>query len=272
LTIALAAPLILAAMGGYTSERTGVINIGLEGMMLLAACATAVAGIPFGPLVGLGAGMLAAISLSLLHWLMTQKFSIDHVISGMAINAIALGGSNFLFGKFSDPSHNGGVPHFDVWLYYGIALVLPLLLWLYSRYTRGGLRMLATGADPDKSRLMGLSPVAIRFWGLLATGVFTALGGALLVSDAELFTDNMTAGRGFIALAALIVGGWRPLPTFLICLAFGFFSSLQLRFQGTTVVQWVPSQAWAALPYVVTIVALAGFLGRNRTPAGLGKP
>ncbi len=128
--------------------------------------------------------------------------------------------------------------------------------------------MVAVGADPDKARLMGLRPGRIRLIALLATGVFTGLAGALLVSDAAIYTNNITAGRGYIALAALIVGGWRPLPAFAVCLALGFFSSLQLRFQGS----YIPSQAWAALPYVLTIVALAGFLGKNRTPAGLGKP
>jgi simple sugar transport system permease protein len=94
----------------------------------------------------------------------------------------------------------------------------------------------------------------------------------MLVSDSGVFTNTITAGKGYIALAALIVGGWRPLPTLAVCLAIGFFSSLQLRFQGTSVLEKIPSQAWASLPYVVTIIALAGFLGKNRTPAGLGKP
>ena len=175
MTIALASPLILAAMGGYTSERSGVINIGLEGMMLIAACLTAVIGIPYGAVAGLGAAVVAATLLSSLHWLMTQKYAVDHVISGMGINAVAEGGASFVFGRFADPKHEGGVPHLSVWIYYGLALAVPIALWLYTRHTKGGLRMVAVGADPDKSRLMGLQPSRIRFLALLATGLFTGL-------------------------------------------------------------------------------------------------
>ena len=272
LTLALGAPLILASMGGYTSERSGVINIGLEGMMMIAACMTAVVGIPLGPVAGLAAALVSATLLSSLHWLVTQKYSVDHVISGMGINAVAAGAASFVFGKFADPKHEGGVPHLSVWIYYVLAIVAPLALWLYTQRARGGLRMVAVGADPEKSRLMGLSPGRIRFVALFATGLFTGLAGALLVSDAAIYTNNITAGRGYIALAALVVGGWRPLPTLMVCLGLGFLGSLQLRFQGTDVLAVIPSQAWASLPYLVTIIALAGFLGKNRTPAGLGKP
>jgi simple sugar transport system permease protein len=271
LSLGLASPLILAAMGGYTSERSGVVNIGLEGMMLMAASLMAVVASSLGAWQGVAAALLAACLLSALHWLMTQTFQIDHVISGMAINAIALGGSSFLYEQFSKSGPSGRMPHPDVWFFYGIALVAPNLLWAVSRFTRPGLRLMAIGADPAKARLMGVQPVPIRFWALVATGCFTGLAGALLVSDTGVFTNNMTAGRGFIALAALVISGWRAVPCFAICLGFGFFSALQLRFQGTDTLAFIPSQAWASLPYVITIIALVGFLGKNRTPAGLGK-
>ena len=265
-------PLALAAMGGYASERSGVINIGLEGMMLIAACVAAVLATQAGPVVGLLGAIAAGTLLSLLHWLMTQKFSLNHVVSGMGVNAVAAGAASFIFGKFGSPSHDGSMPHLPTWTFFTLGLAIPFLLSFYATKTRGGLRLTAVGADPDKARLMGLVPTRIRGIAALATGVFTALAGVLLVSDVGVYTNNITAGKGYVALAALVVGGWRPLPSLAICLGIGFLSSLQYRFQGIGVVQAIPSQAWQALPYLVTIAALAGFLGKNRTPAGLGKP
>jgi len=273
LTITLSTPLILAAMGGFTSERCGVINIGLEGMMLMSAAVTALVSSAVGPWPGLLAGIASAIVLSTLHWLATQHYRMDHVISGMAINALAAGGTNFLWNRLSDPNRTGEIATVPVVFFQWIAFALPFVLWLYVRFARGGLRLLAVGSDPDKARLMGVSPLRVRLFGLLATGVFTGLGGAMLVAENGVFTDNMTSGRGYIALAALILGGWRPLPAFLACVAFGFFSAARLQLQGATFAGInPPSAVWASLPYIVTVIALAGFLGRNRTPAGLGKP
>jgi simple sugar transport system permease protein len=262
--------MVLAAMGGYTSERSGVINIGLEGKMLAAACITALVSGHVGATAGLFAGIAAAISLSLLHWLMTQQFQVDHVISGMAINLLADGATNFLSGRYRDTQE---IPQLPLAFYWVIAMILPFALWFYSRRTRGGLRLVSVGSDPDKSRLMGIQPLRVRLAGLIATGVFTGLAGAMLVTDIGRFTDRMTSGRGYIALAALIIGGWRPIPTFLACILFGFFSALRIQLEGSNVFgASIPSQFWAMLPYVVTVIALAGFLGRNRAPAGLGKP
>jgi simple sugar transport system permease protein len=190
----------------------------------------------------------------------------------MALNAIAAGGTNFMHLKFTDEAHKGSVPNLPTWVFYILAFLVPVLLWLYVRQTRGGLRLLAVGSDPDKARLMGVQPMRVRFFGLLATGILTGIAGVELVAYTGVFTDNMTAGRGYIALAALILGGWRPLPALGACLAFGFFSALQVQLQGATLLSVkIPAEMWAALPYLVTIVALAGFLGKNRTPAGLGK-
>lgn len=272
LTVALSTPLILAAMGGFTSERGGVINIALEGMMLMAACVDALTAPKFGPVGALCFGIVAATSMSLLHWLVTQVYRIDHVISGMAINAVAAGGTNFMYLKFGDAARRGSLANLPAWTFYVFAFVAPFALLWYARQTRGGLRLLAVGSDPDKARLIGVQPVQVRLFGLLATGLFTGVAGVGLVAYTGVFTDNMTAGRGYIALAALILGGWRPVPALLACLAFGFFSALQVQLQGAAVLGLqVPTELWAALPYLVTIVALAGFLGKNRTPAGLGK-
>ncbi|MFZ4506188.1 MAG: ABC transporter permease [Fimbriimonas sp.] len=273
LTLTLAAPLVLAAMGGYMSERSGVVNIALEGKMLMAACVTAMTAWTFGPVASLGFGVLAAIALSLLHALATQHFRIDAIVSGMAVNALAAGGSNFVLQRFDDPSRSGQFPALPLQLFYVFAFAVPVLLWLQSKYFREGLHLIAVGADPEKARQAGLNPSKVRARALVFTGVYCGFAGALLATETGGFTDGMTAGRGYIALAALILGGWRPLPTLGACVAFGFFSALRLQLQGTPVFGVeLPSELWASLPYVATLVALAGLLGRVRPPAGLGKP
>ncbi len=270
-TLILTTPLALAAMGGYASERSGVVNIGLEGLMLTAACTAAVAAPHFGPGGALAIALFVTIVMSVLHWMATQIYRIDHVISGMVLNLIAAGATNFIASLFNATS--SGVPHFPLALYEGLAIFLPFLTWLYVRFTRGGLRLVATGADPDKARLAGIVPERVRLAALIMTGVFTGLSGAMLVAYTTGFTDEMTAGRGYIALAALVVGGWRPLPTLGACLAFGILTALRVQYAGVTVLGVSPpSEFWAALPYLATVVAIAGLLGRGRTPAGLGKP
>lgn len=272
-TLVLAAPLIFAAIGGFFSERSGVINIALEGKMLISAVTVYLVAIATGSaVVGVAGGVAAAVLLSLLHWLLTQKFKIDPIVSGMAINALAFGAANFLDKKFTNPNQSG-FPKLPTFLFWGFALLLPFIVWLYVQRTRGGLRLLAVGSDPDKARQMGVFPHRIRCVSLLATGVCCGLAGALIVTNAGSYTDNMTAGRGFIALAALIIGGWRPLPSLIACIAFGMFQQLQIQLQGTKLLGLeLPRELWLCLPYVVTIVALAGLLGKNRTPSGLGKP
>lgn len=268
------APLVLATMGGYCSERGGVINIGLEGKMLIAAAVTALVGAGTeNAYFGLCAGIGSAVLLSWFHWLLTQVYQIDHIVSGMAINAIAIGSSNFLDKQFTDPDRAHGIPTLPLNAFYVAALLAPLALAWFTHRTRGGLRLLAVGSDPSKSRQMGVKPFLVRFYGLTVTGVLCGLSGALIFSNSKWFTDGMTAGRGFIALAALILGGWRPIPAAIACLVFGFFDSMQIIFQGTRIGGVVvPSEFWSSLPYVITVVALAGFLGKSRVPSGLGKP
>lgn len=271
--LVLAAPLILAAMGGYTSERGGVINIALEGKMLGGACAFFLVSVHTGDLrMGLAAGIATAVVLSLLHWLATQVLNVDQIISGMAVNALAFGGSNFANQTFADPS-GGTLPPVPTNVLVGTALILPLLLALYTRSTRGGLRLLASGSDPVKARLAGIKPLYVRLLALVSTGIFCGLAGALIVGNSGQFSDGMTAGRGFIALAALILGGWRPIPAALAALAFGLVQAIQLQLQGTKLMgAQIPTEVWYALPYIVTVVALAGFMGKgSKAPAGLGK-
>jgi general nucleoside transport system permease protein len=283
-TLVLSAPLILAAMGGLTSERSGIINIALEGKMLMAAAAITIVTLATGSMWwGLLAGIGAAAILALAHWLFTQLYQIDHIVSGMAINALAFGASGVLGRRFIDPAADAlrsqttfllGIRlELPYHLFVMLGLAAPFLLMLYIRRTRGGLQLNAVGNSPDKSRQMGIEPARIRLIALCATGLFCGLAGAVLVTNVGGFTDGMTAGRGFIALAALILGGWRPVQAMLACFLFGLFEAIRIQFQGTEVFgATLPSQVWASLPYLVTIVALAGFLGRSRAPAGLGKP
>ncbi|MBA4292903.1 sugar ABC transporter permease [bacterium] len=272
-TLAYSSPLILCALGGLFSERSGVINIGLEGKMLAAACATAFVGAASqNAVVGLSAGIGIAIVLSLLHWILTQVYQIDHIISGMGINALALGGTSLVSKTFVELGGKDAAI-FPREIYYLAAWVAAAGIWYLFRSTRPGLRIFAVGNDPDKSRQMGLKPLRIRLQSLLMTGVLTGLAGALIATNAGRFSDEMTSGRGYIALAALILGGWKPWPTLLAALAFGFFGSLQLILQGRDLGGLaVPGEFWQALPYLITLIALAGMLGKNRAPAGLGQP
>jgi len=272
-SLVLATPLILAAMGGLTCERSGIMNIALEGFMLTAACVSALVGAATeSAILGLIAGIGSSVLLSLFHDLLTQTFTMDQIVSGMGINAIAFGGTNFLDKRFTDVDRAGVIPGFPTSAYVAIALMLPVILAVYVAHTRGGLRLWAVGNDPEKARQMGVRPGTVRFWALLWTGVFCGLAGTMLVADAGRFTDGMTAGRGFIALAALILGSWRPVQAALVCVVFGAFQALQLLLQGTRLFgAEIPSQVWNAVPYLVTVLALVGFLGRNRAPAGLGK-
>ncbi len=269
-TLAYSSPLILGALAGLFSERSGVVNIGLEGKMLAAACATAFVGqASANPLIGLVAGIVTATIFSILHWVLTQVYKIDHIISGMGINAIALGGTSLIAKTYLDISEKE-MPTFPVAIYYIAAWVAAVTVWYLLKTTRPGLRLFAVGNNPDKSRQMGLKPLVIRFQALLATGLLTGLAGALIATNAGKFSEDMTSGRGYIALAALILGGWKPWPTLAAAVAFGFFGSLQLILQGQN--SSIPGQFWQALPYLITLVALAGMVGKNRAPAGLGQP
>lgn len=264
-SLTLAAPLALAATAGYLSERSGVVNIALEGKML-AACGTLALLAPrIGVWPALVLALVAAMVLSILHWVATQLYRIDGIISGMVVNLLALGGTSFAALAFPT---EGEMPTVPRELLYAVALVMPFLIGFYVAHTRGGLRLLASGSDPEKARLVGVSPLAVRFWALLGCGALAGLAGALLVTETRVFTEGMTAGRGFIALAALILGGWRPVPTLIACLVFGVADAARIAFQGTG---GIPSEVWSMLPYLATLLALAGAVSRGRAPAGLGR-
>ena len=271
-TITLTAPYLLAAMAGFTSERGGVINIGLEGKIVASTVFAAIVGIAsHNPWLGMLGGLTASVVMAWLHLGLTQAFNVDHIVSGMALNALALGSANFLDRKLQ-LSEGHQLPVVPSGVLVVVAVILPFALWAAQKWTKWGLRLTAVGADPEKARQMGINPLLVRAGGLTLTGLFCGLSGVLLVSHSGFYTDGMVAGRGYIALAALILGGWRPLPTFGACVVFGLSQAVQVQLQGTVLLGMnIPREIWLSLPYLVTVVALAGFLGGSKPPAGLGK-
>jgi simple sugar transport system permease protein len=272
--IRLATPLLLAALGGLFSERSGVINIGLEGLMLAGAFTAAVTTHYSGnPWVGLLAAILAGIGVALIHAVACIRYRADQVVSGTAINILFLGVPALLSGAmFASTGATPQIPKEQLLPYAPIILafaLVPATWWVLNR-TPFGLRLRAVGENPEAADTAGVNVARIRYAGVLLSGALAAIGGAYLsIGQSSLFTRNMTAGRGFIALAALIFGKWRPVQTMLACLLFGVAEALSIQMQG---VSQIPVQFIQIIPYVLTIVVLAGFIGHSRAPRALGLP
>lgn len=279
-TIRLSTPLILAALGGLFSERAGVINIALEGMMLAgaftAAAVTHAAGNPF---VGLLAGMAAGMVIAAIHAVACIRYRADQVVSGTAINILMLGMPPFLSGAFFLSS--GATPQIPKnqlipWTPIIIAFALVPLTWYVLYKTPFGLRIRSVGENPEAADAAGVRVARMRYAGVLLSGVLAGIGGAYLsIGQSSLFTRNMTSGRGFIALAALIFGKWRPVQTMLACLLFGFTEAVTIQMQGVVKLPSgddIPVQFIQMVPYLLTIIVLAGFIGSSRPPKALGIP
>jgi ABC-type uncharacterized transport system permease subunit len=286
-----ATPLIFGAMGGILSERSGVINIGLEGMMLTGAFfgifgADLTGSWFLGILVGVAAGAV----MGLVHAFVSIQLRADQVVSGTGINIIALGITGYVFiyhyGDQGTPSDISRVPNVtlpgiqdisfvgpaigNLNLLTWAALLLVPLLTLFLFRTRGGLRLRSIGEKPRAADSLGLPVLRTRYLAVTASGALAALGGVFLsIALLGSFNENMTAGRGFIALAAVIFGGWRPWGALAGALLFGFSTALAQRlpaFSESTAV------LFQALPYVLTLVVVAGVIGRSRPPAAVGVP
>ncbi|MDQ3256500.1 MAG: ABC transporter permease [Acidobacteriota bacterium] len=273
-TIRLATPLLLAALGGLYSERAGVINIALEGLMLAGAfTAAAVTYYTQSPWVGLLAAVVAGAAVAGVHAVACIHFKADQVVSGTAINILFLGVPALLSGAlFSSTGATPQIPRENLipWTPIVIAVGLVPLTWYVLNRTPFGLRLRAVGENPEAADAAGVGVARIRYAAVLLSGALAAIGGAYLsIGQASLFTRNMTAGRGFIALAALIFGKWRPVQTMLACLLFGFAEAMSIQMQG---VAKIPVQFIQIIPYVLTIVVLAGFIGASRAPRALGLP
>jgi len=287
-TIRLATPLVLAALGGLFSERSGVINIALEGKMLAgaftAAAVTYAADVRLGmgtasPWLGLLGGMIAGLFIAAIYAVSCIKFKADQVVSGAAINILMLGIPGFLSGAlFLSSGSTPQLPkdHLLPQSPYVIALaigVLVFVIWYVLYKTPFGLRLRSVGEKPEAADAAGVSVSRLRYSGVLLAGVLAGMGGAYLsIGQSSLFTRNMTAGRGFIALAALIFGKWRPVQTMLACLLFGLTEAVSIQMQGTEFGQEIPVQFINMVPYVLTIIVLAGFIGTSRPPRALGIP
>jgi simple sugar transport system permease protein len=305
-TFRVATPLILAALAGLFAERSGVFDIALEGKMLGAAFAAAAAAALTGSAwLGLGAGILFAVALSMIHAYACVTHSGNQIVSGMALNILvaglaptlglawfSLGGQTpslvgaarfkpivFPFAEaLEDVPIIGGLyseilSGHNIFVYLSIAAV-PIAAWIIYR-TRFGLRLRAVGENPEAVDTAGISVFVLRYQALIITGVLCGIAGTYLSTAQNAgFIRNMTAGQGFIALAALIFGKWRPVPTMLACFLFAFTDAIQVRLQGVDIplIGVIPVQFVQALPFVLTVIILAGFIGKSVAPKAGGIP
>jgi simple sugar transport system permease protein len=276
-TLRVSTPLIFAALGGIFSERAGVINIALEGMMLMGAFGAAVGTLAtHSPWLGAVCGMAAGMLFAALYGVCVIRLRANQIVAGTAINMLAFGLTPFLCKILYDVTGSTpaialeqrfqSAPFYLSWLLVG-------LCWFVLKRTRAGLRLSFAGENPQALDAAGIRVNRARWVAVLVGGALAGMGGASLsIFLSSAFSRNMTAGRGFMALAALIFGKWKPIPAALACLLFGLTEAVQIRLQG--VVLWgtepVPVQFIQILPYAVTVLVLAGFVGRARPPKALG--
>jgi len=295
-TLRAATPLTFAAIGGIFSERSGVVNIGLEGMMLSGAFfGIAVCGWTGSWQLGILGAMLAGGVLALIHAFFSIHLRADQIVSGTAVNFLALGVTGYLFrsiyGTEGTPNDISRIPDIEIPLLGRIPYIgdvigdMNLMIWLaillviasaiFLFKTPWGLRLRAVGEHPKAADTVGISVFGVRYAAVVFSGMLAALGGAYLsFGFGGSFNENMTIGKGFIGLAAMIAGNWRPFPAFTVCLLFGFSDALGRRLQGSDLLPDVISSPnlLSTLPYIITLVALVGIIGRSRPPAAVGRP
>ncbi|MBX3219995.1 MAG: ABC transporter permease [Labilithrix sp.] len=284
-TVRMTIPYACASLGGVLSERSGVVNIALEGILLASAlAAVAVQGVTGSAVAGLLAGVVAGALVGLVHAALVVRGRVDAIVSGLALNLALGGGTRFvlraLYGSSSNSPSVRGVRFGEgLGLFARTALdpfvlstlaVAALCAWGLAR-TRFGLRLRACGEDPSAAQAVGVDVARTRLVAVTLGGAVCGLGGAALAFELHQFQAGMTGGRGFIALAAVIVAGWRPWPAVGACLAFAALDALQIVLQNQT---RVPAQIFAVLPFVATLLALAVVSRRSAgggAPAGIGK-
>ena len=305
-TIRLSVPLLLACLAGLYSERAGIFDIGLEGKMLAGAFAAGAAAAVFGSAwVGLLMAVFVSVGLALVHGFASITHRGNQIVSGVAINFIAAGSTIILgqawfsqggrtpslpaegrFGAITLPFADAlrdvpvigqlysGLLSGHTLLAYLAFLAVPFTWWVLFR-TRFGLRLRAVGENPAAVDTAGISVAWLRYRAVICTGILTGLAGCYMaLSQNAGFVKDMTAGRGYIALAALIFAKWKPVPAMFACLLFGFLDALSIRLQGTPLplVVRVPVQLMQALPYILTVILLAGFIGKAIPPRAGGVP
>lgn len=291
-TFLLALPLIFGALAGVLCERSGVVNVAIEGQLLMGAFAGALVGTMSGSAwAGLVAAAIGGGFISLLLAVFAIRYLVDQVVMGVVLNLLALGLTGFLYERLmqQDTEAYNQPPHFPVWqipllsdipvlgpalftgtifLYLAIALVVVIQLGLFR--TRWGLRTRAVGEHPQAADTLGVRVLGLRYRNVLLAGAVAGIGGASYTLVIYTFTKNMIGGKGFIALAALIFGRWSPVGALLAALFFGFAD--QLATYLSAINSSIPSEFLAMLPYLATIFAVAGLVGRVRAPAADGKP
>lgn len=271
-------PYLFAASGGVVAERAGIISLTLEGFMLTGAfTATLGAYYTGNPWMGVLFGIGGGAAMALIHAVATIRYRADQVVVGIAINLLALGATRFFLKLAFQSSSNSpriaglggeknvtGLDNPLVWL----GLLSVPFVWFLLYKTKFGLRVRAVGEHPEAAASLGIPVKRVQYLSVLISGVLAGLGGVYLTLSQHAFTDNLTAGRGFIAISAVIFGRWEPFKAALACLLFAAAETLQIQLQGSHV---IAGQFVEMIPYALTIVALAGLVGRAVAPAALGK-
>jgi simple sugar transport system permease protein len=295
ITLMYSTPLIFAGLGGVISENAGVVNIGIEGMMTIGAFAGATVGYYSGnPWLGFLAGGLAGGLLALIHAVACITFRADQTISGVAINFIGPGLALFLsrkffagstmtkpvenqiptlFGSFAAKSSNLLLKAANVEMIVPIAFAIVLIMWFVLYKTNWGLRIRSVGENPAAADTLGINVYKVKYLSVFTSGVLSGFGGAAMtLAVVNYFTQSTISGQGFIALAAVIFGKWKPHGTLAACLLFGFAQALVVLLGGSTSKIQIPSSILSMLPYVLTLVILVLFVGRSTAPKADGVP
>ncbi|MCR8670547.1 ABC transporter permease [Agrococcus sp. HG114] len=291
-TVGLSVPLIFGAMGGVLSERAGVVNIAIEAQLLGGAFTGAVVASATGvTLLGVLAAMVASVLVSMVLAVFAIRYFVEQVIVGVVLNVLVTGLTNFLYSSMltDNPELNSpdrlpripipGIETIPILgpalfehtvIVYAMFIIVPLIAWgLYK--TTWGLRLRSIGEHPLAADTVGINVNRLRFWNVSLAGAVAGLGGAYFTLDTTgAFTREMTAGLGYIALAAVIFGQWNPIKATAAALLFGFASALQQTLGA--IGSPVPSEFMLMLPYLITLLAVAGFIGQSRPPAASGKP
>jgi len=271
-------PYLFAASGGVVAERAGVVSLTLEGFMLTGAFTATLGDYYFGnPWLGVLFGVIGGIVVSLIHAVATIRYRADQVVVGIAINLLALGITRFFLKLAFHSSSNSprilglggersvsGLDNPLVWL----GLLSVPLVWFVLYRTRFGLRVRAVGEHPEAAASLGISVMRIQYLAVVISGILAGLGGVYLTLAQHQFTDGLTAGRGFIAISAVIFGRWEPFKAALACLLFAAAETLQIQLQGSHV---IAGQFIEMIPYALVIIALAGLVGGAVPPTALGK-
>jgi general nucleoside transport system permease protein len=277
-TIRAFVPLFLATLGAVFNERSGIVNIGLEGMMIFGTWFGAWGSLRWGPVVGFLVAILAGTLVGLLHAIVTVTFRVDHIISGVAINVLALGVPRFLsiiaFGQGTQSPAVEQLPHFTLPRLGEMSPIVPLTLvlgvaaWFVLNRTVFGLRLRSAGENPRAAESLGVRVVAMRYAGVLLSGAFAGLAGAYIsIELVGQYNEGMNQGRGFIALAALILGNWTVGGAALASLLFGWTEALTVYLR----VSWINNAFIQTLPYIVTLIVLAVSFRRARPPKAVGQ-